>query len=64
MIAIKLQNNVACEYICHQVQKLVHNYQQQNNNMTDLILVIDIKQPTDLQEPIKLIEHSQTNLAP
>ena len=63
MIAIKLQNNVACEYICKHIQTLIQNYQTENNDMSDLMLVIDIKKPYDTTNPIKNITHIEPDLA-
>ena len=41
MIAINLNKNLSCEYICESIQKLINKHQKENNN--NLILVIDIK---------------------
>jgi len=41
IVGIKLGPSVKCEDICHQIQKLVNNYQQ-SNSLEDSILVIKI----------------------
>jgi hypothetical protein len=40
MIAIKLDKNISCEFICESVQKLIN---QRIDNNKDSILIIDIK---------------------
>jgi hypothetical protein len=62
MIAsIKLQNQMDCEYICLKIQEAIVKYQKQNNNidLTDSLLVIDIKKPNeDIDLIPKLEDHT------
>lgn len=56
LTAIKLQPNMQCEYICHVIQSALSRYQQYND-MTDTVLVIDIKQTTNDDSFIPKLEH-------
>ena len=47
MKAIRLDKEIACEYLCHQIQSLVNSYRQQNVNLHDCVLIMDIKQSTE-----------------
>ncbi len=46
-IAITLNKNIECEYICSQIQKLVTQYQQTSQDISGTVLVIDIVKVTD-----------------
>lgn len=63
MKAIRLDKEIACEYLCYQIQSLVNSYRQQNVNLHDCVLIMDIKQSTDgsLETPRPLLEY-QSNL--
>jgi hypothetical protein len=41
-IAINLNKDIQCEYICQQIQKLVTKFQQGGGNLPESVLVIDI----------------------
>jgi hypothetical protein len=41
-IAITLNKDIQCEYICQQIQKLVTKFQQCGGNLPESVLVIDI----------------------
>ena len=36
-----------CEYICNVIQHAVIRYQKDNPDLTDCLMVIDIKKPSD-----------------
>jgi hypothetical protein len=46
-IAINLNKEIPCEYICKQIEKLVTKFQQGGGNISESVLVIDIVQPID-----------------
>jgi len=46
-IAITLNKNIECEYICKQVQKLVNKFQQSSQDISGAVLVLDIIQTID-----------------
>jgi hypothetical protein len=46
-IAINLNKDIQCEYICQQIQKLVTKFQQGGGNLPESVLVIDIIQILD-----------------
>jgi hypothetical protein len=43
-IALTLNKNIECEYLCQQIQKLVTKFQQDGGNLPESVLVIDIIQ--------------------
>jgi len=45
-IAISLNHNVQCEYICQQIQKLVTKFQS-SQDISGALLVINIIKPVD-----------------
>jgi hypothetical protein len=48
MIAsIKIAPQMNCEYICNVIQQAVLRYQKDNPDLTDCLMVIDIKKPSD-----------------
>ena len=47
-----------CNYICQKVHQAIIKYQQDNPDLTDSIVVIDIKQPTDDSSYILKLEHN------
>jgi hypothetical protein len=63
MIAIKLQNNMSCDYICKHIQNLIKQYPINENDMNDTMLVIDIKKTYDAIEPVVGIEWKNIDLA-
>lgn len=46
-IAISLNKNIECDYICRQIQSLVNKYQQNSQDISRAVLVIDIVSVTD-----------------
>jgi hypothetical protein len=46
-IAITLNKNIECEYICKQIQKLVNKFQQSSQDISGAVLVLDIIQTID-----------------
>lgn len=47
MLAIKLDKQIPCEFICKQTQDLINAYSKENSNINNSVLVIDIKVITD-----------------
>lgn len=46
-IAINLNKDIQCEYICQQIQKLITKFQQDGGNLPESVLIIDIIQTVD-----------------
>ena len=48
-----------CGYICHKIQEAISKYQKENNSqdLTDCLLVIDVKKPTDDNDLIPKLEN-------
>lgn len=46
LVSIKLQQNLSCEYICGMLQKAMVEYQK-DNDISDSLLIIDIKKVND-----------------
>jgi len=59
IVSIKLQNQMDCEYICRKIQEAIVRYQQQNNipDITEHLLIIDIKKPNEDIELIPKLEN-------
>jgi hypothetical protein len=59
IITIKLQNQMDCGYICNKIQEAISKYQKENNSpdLTDSLLVIDIKKPDDNTDLIPKLEY-------
>lgn len=59
IVSIKIQNEMNCEYICHKIQEAISKYQKENNNLnlTDSLLVIDIKSPEENIDLIPKLEN-------
>lgn len=55
LVSIKLQQNLPCDYICHMIQKALAQYQK-DNDVSDSVLVIDIKKVNDNIDSIPKIE--------
>lgn len=60
-VCIKLDKELSCEYICHQIQKLISDYLSSNTNK-DILLHIDIKQITDAVEVVPKLEHKNNQV--
>ena len=46
-LSISLSQNLQCEYICQKIQKLISQHQQNNQDLSGSLLVIDIITPID-----------------
>jgi hypothetical protein len=58
MLAIKLDKEIPCDYICHSIQKLIDNYRQNNNiDLSNAVLVVDIKTIIETNQQIPLLNH-------
>jgi hypothetical protein len=59
ILTIKLQNQMDCGYICHKIQEAISKYQKENNSpdLTDCLLVINVKKPTDDNNLIPKLEN-------
>ena len=53
---IKVQAQMDCNYICQRIHQAILRYQKDNPNLTDAIVVIDIKKPYDNTDPIPKLE--------
>ena len=49
MLAIRLDKEIPCDYICHSIQKLIESHMKDNPNLVDSVLVIDIKTIIDCE---------------
>ena len=47
MVGIKISNNMDCKDICSQAENLIKKYMSQHGNNSDLILIMQVKQPQD-----------------
>lgn len=59
VVAIKLDKNIECEYICMQIQKLI-NDSQSIMGIGDSILVIDIKNIIDSSNPVPKLTYEDS----
>ena len=48
---IKLDKDVACEYICKQIRSLVNDYMQHDKNIKECLLSIDIRPVSSTIDP-------------
>jgi hypothetical protein len=53
---IKVQPQMDCNYICQKIHGAILKYQQDNPDLTDSIVVIDIKKPYDDSNLIPKLE--------
>jgi hypothetical protein len=60
---IKIQPHMDCNYICYRIHQAILKYQKDNPDLTDTIVVLDIKKPYDTTESIPKIELKEANLA-
>lgn len=56
-IAISLNNNIQCEYICNKIQQLINKLQSLSQNLNNSLLVIEIIHPTLDDSHIPKIEY-------
>ena len=47
IVGIKIFNNMDCNNICSQAENLIKKYIGQHGNNSDLILIMQVKQPQD-----------------
>lgn len=60
---IVLNKEIKCEVICQEVQKLINNYNSENGNTTDTVLVIQIKKIMDSRDesgPLRLEDKTES----
>lgn len=61
--ALVLNKEIKCESICQEVQRLVNDYNRENGNAIDTILVIQIKKIVDSLEesgPLRLTDKTES----
>lgn len=56
LLSFNLDHGVACEKLCEQLQRAINIYQQQND-MTNTVLVIDIKKVVEDSSHIQKLEY-------
>lgn len=63
MRAINLNRELACEYLCQQIQLLINEHKEHNPNAQECVLIMDIKQIIDSSPvfSVPLIEHQQVD---
>jgi hypothetical protein len=59
--AIKIESQMNCEYICQTIHRAILQYQKNNPDLTDSMIIIDIKKPISDNDHIPKLEHN-TNL--
>lgn len=59
MRAIKLDKELPCEYICHQLQLLINDHRRSQSDLSECVLIMDIRQIIDdsPHPTVPLIEH-------
>jgi hypothetical protein len=54
-ISIKLdKQQLSCEYICKHIQQLINNHTSQNINLSNYLLVCELKEVTDSNQTLLL----------
>jgi len=51
-VSIKLDKQLSCEYICNHIQKLVNSYSQQYNDLSNFLLVCELKEITTTNQTL------------
>ncbi len=51
-VSIKLDKQLSCEYICANVQKLVNSYLEQYNDLSNFLLVCELKEITTTNQTL------------
>jgi hypothetical protein len=50
------RDNISCDKVCKEVQNLIHKYKQHNEDLSNALIVIEIKSitdsPTNFQTPL------------
>jgi hypothetical protein len=52
--SIKLNKELSCEYICKNIQELMNDYTSQNIDLSNYILVCELKEITDSNQSLLL----------
>lgn len=60
IVSIKLQPEMQCEYICHRIHEAVTKYQKENPDLSNSLLVIDIKKTHDDDSYIPKLEYKNS----
>jgi len=47
LISFSLNKQISCDQICNQIQKMIHKFQKETGQVDNLIMVVDIKIPTE-----------------
>ncbi len=50
LVCFSLNNELSCDKICSQIQKMINSYQQNNQINENSLLVIEIKQIIDSKD--------------
>jgi len=50
--SIKLDKQLSCEYICSHIQKLINLYNQQNTDLSNYLLVCELKEITTTNQTL------------
>lgn len=60
MLAIKLDKEIPCEYLCHSIQKLIDSHRNTIPNMdiSNSVIVVDIKTIVDSDNSVPLLTHN------
>lgn len=62
MLSIKLDKEIPCDYICNSMQKLIDEYRKNvNTDLSNAILVIDIKTIIDTDNPMLLLNYNSVD---
>ena len=56
IVSFNLEHGISCEVLCSQLQRAINSYQQQND-MTNTVLVIDIKKVVEDSSHIQKLEY-------
>jgi len=51
---IKLDKQLSCDYICSHIQKLINLYNAENIDLSNYVLVCELKQITDSNQNLLL----------
>ena len=47
IVGVKISNSMDCKHICSQAEKLIKKYFENNNDNSDLLLVMQVKRTID-----------------
>jgi hypothetical protein len=56
IITIKIESEMSCEYICKRVHEAILKYQKDNPDLTDTMVIIDIKKHSNDVDLIPKLE--------